>query len=267
MAVIYSGKDLPVFIGTTYVIRAQQFQVSREQSVEVVTEPGPGYEWVVGEIVGIPVYRASLEIYEVGQNTLFNFGFISDALTYLRNDAQGPLVGCPAGGLTNAQITGITWSAAAQGGARCKIDMVGDSWLPRTGTVPAADLTKPGAYHAEYCYLYVAASRKAQVQRATVQVQMPCQFVYELHNTDSPAMPIGRVRPNLSVSVSVESVYDGGPTWIYSPDIAQTLTLWINDLQLTVQKCVSTQNVIPGSVRGFSSTIHNFVSTTNMLVM
>ena len=266
MATIYRGQNVPVFIGTTYVIRAQSFQVSREQSVEVVTEPGPGYEWVCGEIIGIPIYRASLEIYEVGPNTLYSLGFISDAQTYLRDDAQGPLMGCLMGGLTNTQITGITWTSTAQGGARCRIDLTGDSWLPKVGTVPAADLTKPGAYHAEYCCFSVGSSIKAQVQSASVRVQMPCQFIYELHSSEV-AVPIGRVRPSLNVAVSVESVYDGGPAWIAGPDAAQSLNLEINETEITVQKAVSAQNVVSGSSRGWATTVHNYVSTTNVVIV
>jgi hypothetical protein len=250
MTAIYRGSNLPLFIAGSFLLRAQSFSVNQNQEVTPIRE-------LAGTAVGPRIarlrYDAQIRAYEVGQNILGALGLTTSLQDYLTGDPAGVTVGCAAGGLTAAILTGLEYTLQVNQGAVLTCSLLGQGWTTVGTATPAIDLTKPAAIMSWDC----AVDMGSVVQRVVLRVNLPTQVIFER----GVSTPVGYLLGAPDVTLDIETVHAGTCTWLADETAQQDITLTIGSAQTVVVKdCVSQGQPVQGAVRGWVTHTYRYRS-------
>lgn len=249
---IYRGSDCPVFVGSTFVKRAQFFRVSRESGQRLVGELNAAAP--VGVRSDHPEYTAQLTINEVGQDLATTLGLTSSLQDYIQSDPSGVTLACVMGGLTSAVVVGIEYQASVKGPATATYRFMGRGWTTNDTVTPAVDLTLPGVYTYPDC----SCSIGDNVQTVTLRATVPVTMVREIGGSGI----VGQIIRKPQVEIEIECVYPGNCDWISDDSNVIDITLGIGSLSLVAKDCKSSREPRQGNIRGWVTNTYTYVSVS-----
>lgn len=251
MTDIYRGKDTPIFIGSTFIKRAVEFNVSRRQRVVNVSEVNTNS--YVGVIVSPAEYVATLRILEVGQGVWNALGLTTGWQSYIQSDPSGiASIGATNGALTTAVVTGFDVRANAYGAAEAVFTLLGTGWTTIGTSAPAPD-TSLLPKMAGDCSLSIG----SKVQNVRISAGASVSVVREVNDTTAR----GFLFSAPWAEIEIECIHPGVCDWIGDEASAIDIALQVGDLTFTVLDCVSAEEPHIGNIRGWTTNIYRYRST------
>jgi hypothetical protein len=255
MVTIYRGTNTPVFIGSTFVKRAQSFNVIMTNNEEVVSELNNSVP--VGIISRALDYTASMTINEVGQGILGALGITSFA-EYGVSPTEVTIASL-AYGITGAIVSSIILESDVKSPATMNAEFIGKGVTTNLTATPAVDLTLPGAIMYPLCN----ASVGTHIQKVTLSARNEVKLIYEFGTTT----PVGWTLGKQSVRLEIECLHPGACPQYLLESAAQDIVVTISGLSLTVKRCITTGEPKAGSVRGWITNRYMYESLDSNFIV